>query len=93
MPLRSPQSNSLSNPGGLDRPRFTTVLFRQRMKETKEIPNVFVLIPLPTLPLSIKAILPVLCNQQRPKEAAMTFSFGISDDVTDGRFLRLHLEP
>ena len=40
-----------------------------------------------------QAVLPVLCNQQGPQEVAITFSLGISDDMTNGRFLRFHLEP
>ena len=39
------------------------VLFRQRTEETEEIPKTFVLIPLPTLPLSIRRF---SCTVQSP---------------------------
>jgi len=66
------------------------VLFRQRMEETKELPqNLGADSATDSSPVN-QTILPVLCDQQRFQEAAMPLSPGISDDVANCGLLRLH---
>ena len=67
------------------------VLFCQRMEETKEIRQHLCADSAADSSSVNKAVVLALRNHQCSKEVAMSFPSGISDDVTNGGFLRLHL--